>query len=479
MVGIVAYGAYVPRLRLNRQAVYEANKWFAPGLRGQAKGERAIAHWDEDALTMAVEAARDCLAGLDSKRLRNLYFASTTHPFRDRQNAGVVAAALTIEQGLMAADVAGSLKAGTSALIAGLNAATSEPTLVVAADKRLTKVASANELQYGDGAAAVLLGDSGVIAERVATHSVSMDFVDHFRGNESPYDYAWEERWIRDEGYVKIVPDALKAALAAARLGPAQIQHFIMPSLMPAVPAQMAKMAGIPEPAVRDGLAAKLGHTGAAHPLMMLNHTLESAKAGDHILVVAFGQGVDALVFKVMPDIVKLPKRHGVSGWLERRKEEKNYMKYLAFNELLPLDKGMRAEFDKKTALSILWRKRDMLYGLVGGKCRKCGTVQFPKTDVCVNPECHATDTQDPYAMADLQPSILSFTADELTYDPDPPAYYGMITFPEGGRFMADFTDCDQDQVKVGAKMRMTFRIRDTDVMRGGFKRYFWKAAPV
>ncbi|MFI5338066.1 MAG: hydroxymethylglutaryl-CoA synthase family protein [Opitutales bacterium] len=479
MVGIVAYGAYIPRSRLNRQAVYEANKWFAPGLRGQAKGERAMAHWDEDALTMAVEAARDCLTGLDPKRLRNLYFASTTHPFKDRQNAGVVAAALTIEQGLMAADVAGSQKAGTSALIAGLNAASAAPTLVVAADKRLTKVASANELQYGDGGAAVLLGDSGVIAERISTHSVSMDFVDHFRGNESPYDYAWEERWIRDEGYVKIVPDALKAALGAAHLSPAQVQHFIMPSLMPAVPAQMAKMAGIPEAAVRDGLAAKLGHTGAAHPLMMLNHTLESAKPGDHILVVAFGQGVDALVFKVMPDIVKLPKRHGVSGWLERRKEEKNYMKYLAFNELLPLDKGMRAEFDKKTALSILWRKRDMLYGLVGGKCRKCGTVQFPKTEVCVNPECHATDTQDSYAMADLQPSILSFTADELTYDPDPPAYYGMITFPEGGRFMADFTDCDQDQVKVGAKMRMTFRIRDTDVMRGGFKRYFWKAAPV
>ena len=35
------------------------------------------------------------------------------------------------------------------------------------------------------------------------------------------------------------------------------------------------------------------------------------------------------------------------------------------------------------------------------------------------------------------------------------------------------------DQVKVGAKMRMTFRIRDNDTMRGGFKRYFWKAAPV
>ena len=81
--------------------------------------------------------------------------------------------------------------------------------------------------------------------------------------------------------------------------------------------------------------------------------------------------------------------------------------------------------------------------------------------------------------MAGLECSVMSFTADSLTYSPDPPAYYGMITFPEGGRFMADFTDSDKDQVKVGAKMRMTFRIRDNDQMRGGFKRYFWKATPV
>ena len=79
---------------------------------------------------------------------------------------------------------------------------------------------------------------------------------------------------------------------------------------------------------------------------------------------------------------------------------------------------------------------------------------------------------------ASIHRQILDANA-ALVFSPDPPAYYGMITFPEGGRFMADFTDSDKEQVKVGAKMRMTFRIRDNDTMRGGFKRYFWKAAPV
>ncbi len=479
MVGITAFGAYVPRLRLNRQAVYDANKWFAPGLRGQAKGERSMANWDEDSLTMAVEAARDCLNGTDPKSLRNLYFASTTHPFKDRQNAGVIATALTVEQGLMAADIGGSQKAGTSALIAGFNAAGSgAPTMVTAADKRLTRVASATELQYGDGAAALMLGRDKVIARLIGTRSVSMDFVDHFRGEDSDFDYGWEERWIRDEGYAKIVPPAIKEALAAFGLKGADITHFIMPSLMGAVPRQMAKMAGIAETAVRDLLNANLGDTGTAHALVMLVDALENAKPGEKILVVAFGQGVDIIALEVTDEIGKLGKRLGLSGWMARRKEEKNYMKFLAFNDMLPIEKGMRAEFDKKTAMSVLWRKRDMIYGLVGGKCRVCGTVQFPKSQVCVNPNCHAMDSQDDYPMAGLEAAIMSFTADALTYSPDPPAYYGMITFPEGGRFMADFTDCDKEYVKVGAKMRMTFRIRDNDTMRGGFKRYFWKAAP-
>ena len=479
MVGIVAYGAYVPRLRLNRQAVYDANKWFAAGLRGLAKGERSMANWDEDSITMAVEASRDCLTSHKAEDVRNIYFASTTHPFKDRQNAGVIGTALNVEQNLSATDIGGSLKAGTSALIAGLNASKEgAPTLVTAADKRMARVASANELNYGDGAAALLCGTENVIAKLVGHHSVSMDFVDHFRGDESDFDYGWEERWIRDEGYSKIVPPAIKAGLAAAKLKNTDITHFIMPSPMPAVPKQMAKMVGIGEGAVRDLLGASLGDTGAAHALVMLVDALEGAKAGDKIMVVAFGQGVDILVFEVTAEKDKLPARKGLSGWMARRKEEKNYMKFLAFNEMLPIDKGMRAEFDKKTALSVLWRKRDMLYGLVGGKCNVCGTVQFPRSQVCVNPNCHAMDSQDPYAMAGLECSVMSFTADSLVYSPDPPGYYGMITFTEGGRFMADFTDSDKDQVKVGAKMRMTFRMRDNDTMRGGFKRYFWKAAP-
>jgi uncharacterized OB-fold protein len=210
----------------------------------------------------------------------------------------------------------------------------------------------------------------------------------------------------------------------------------------------------------------------------MLVHALESAKPGEKILVAQFGQGCDALLFEVTGAIADLPKRNAVSGSLARRKEETNYLKYLGFNGLVELEKGMRAEVDKRTALTVQYRKSDMLLGLVGGKCRVCGTAQFPKSRICVSPNCKAVDSQDDYGFSERQGEVLSWSADFLTYSMDPPNHYGMITFAEGGRFMADITDVEQGQVDSGTKVRMSFRVKDRDEKRG-FVRYFWKAVPV
>jgi uncharacterized OB-fold protein len=210
----------------------------------------------------------------------------------------------------------------------------------------------------------------------------------------------------------------------------------------------------------------------------MLAHLLETAKPGDKILIVQFAQGADALLFQVTDAIADLPRRGGVSGSLARRKEETNYMKYLGFNGLIELEKGMRAEVDKRTALTVLYRKSGQLTSLSGGKCRVCGTAQYPLSRICVNPNCKAVDSQDPYGFSESQGTVLSWSADFLTYALDPPSHYGMITFAEGGRLMADITDVEQGQIDTGAKVRMAFRIKDFDPKRG-FIRYFWKAVPV
>jgi 3-hydroxy-3-methylglutaryl CoA synthase len=478
-VGILAYGAYLPRLRLARKSVADANAWFNPALKGLAKGERTMCNWDEDAVTMAVEAARDCLIGRDRGTIAALSFASTSFPFEDRLNAGIVLEALNLAPSVNAQDLTASQRAATSGLVSALQMARggAGPILVAASEKRRTKSASPLELQTGDGAAALLVGAGPVVARLVAHASRTVDFVDHFRGEGFEFDYIWEERWIRDEGYNKIVPAALADLFRATAVKPADIAHFAMPCVLPRVAAGIARRAGLPDAAVRDNLHGVCGETGAAHPLVMLVDALEKAKPGEKILVVGFGQGCDALLFEATDELTKLAPRLGVKGHLGCRKAETNYAKFLAFNDLIAIERGMRADTDKQTPLSSLYRNRRMLTGFIGGQCRKCGTLQFPKSNVCVNPNCNAFHSQDDHPFADMAAKVQSYTADRLTYSPDPPHYYGMVVFDEGGRLMIDFTDCDGGSVDVAAPMRMMFRIKDYDSQRG-FRRYFWKAAP-
>src|SRR5262245_22976875 len=483
-VGITAYGAYLPRLR--RKAMAAANVWANPGIVAQGKGERAMANWDEDAVTMAVEAARDALPiGADPIKARRhvdaLYFASTTMPFADRQNAGIVASALTLSEDIHSVDITGSQRAGVSALIAAaekVKAGSSKAALVATGDRRKTRAGAVQEFQFGDGAAAFVFGSDNVAAKFLGSHSVSVDFVDHFRGEAEEYDYNWEERWIRDEGFTKIVPKAVRGLLNKTGVSASAVDHFILPCLFAKLDQQITKMCDIDPAKVRDNLGANVGECGTSHALLMLAQALEDAKPGQKILVAAFGQGCDAVLFEVTSNIDKTRPKHGVKGWLARRKEETNYQKWLSFNGLIEMEKGMRAEKDNKTALSVTYRKRDMLFGLVGGKCEKCGTAQFPRTRICVNPNCRAVDEQKPFSFAELKGKILSWSADYLTYSQDPPSHYGMVTFEEGGRFLSDITDVDLGTIDTGTQVRMVFRIKDFDERRG-FRRYFWKAAPV
>ncbi len=474
MAGIAAWGAYAPRLRLSRKAVTDANAWVAPNLKAKGKGERSMANWDEDALTMAVEAARDALGPEDDRsHIDALYFASTTAPFADRLNAGIVAGALTLEKTIAASDVTGSQRCGLTAL--GQALAAGSTSLVAVGEHRKARAASTQELDFGDGAAAFVVSDDPGAAELLGRGSVTADFVDHFRGDDGGFDYYWEERWIRDEGVVKLVPQAICNALEVAGLNASDIDYFCFPSTFSGMAATVAKAVGIRPEVVRDNLAAVMGEAGCAHGPIMLANALEDAKAGELILVAQFGQGAEALVFRAT-GVGQRPAR-GVTGSLAAREEEANYLKFLTFNGLIEWDKGMRAEKDNKTALTTLYRNEDMILGLVGGRCRETGVVQFPRTRISVAPNNPAVDTQEPYRFAERRASILSYSADYLTFSMAPPNHYGMVVFEGGGRIMMDITDVAPGDVETGLPVRMVFRIKEVDEKRG-FVRYFWKAAP-
>ncbi|MBX3530260.1 MAG: OB-fold domain-containing protein [Rhizobiaceae bacterium] len=473
-IGITRFGAYIPRLRLPRAAIAEANAWYNPGLKGMAKGERCFANWDEDAITMAVEAARDTLGESSRDDVGQLVMASTTFPFADRQNSVVVKEALNLPDAVAAMDVAGSQRAGTSALRAAC-LGSGGPTLVVAAEKRAAKVAGEAEMTTGHAAAAFLIGEDPV-AEFLGAHSTAVDMVDHYRSSGEDYDYNWESRWVREIGFGEIVPNAVKEALSRLSLKASEIAHLVVagPS---GIGARVAAQSGISATAVADTLAATMGDSGTAHPLLLLADVLERARPGEIIVVVGFGQGCDVLAFRATDRIGSVRPLLGVRGWLARRAEMRNYARYLALTGALDIERGIRAELDQQTAATVLYRNRKAVLGLIGGRCTKTGTVQFPMTRVSVARNAHEIDTQEPYPLADLPGKVLTFTADRLAYNPNPPLYFGTVQFDGGGRLTADFTDVDEGAVDVGMRTRMMFRIRAVDEVRG-FTKYFWKAAP-
>lgn len=478
MVGIVSYGGYIPRLRLNRVTIAKSMSWFAPGLMGAAKGERSMANWDEDCLTMAVAASQDAIVGFDKSKLDGVYLASTTMPFNDRDNAGVVKAALNLHDSILTADFASSLKVGPVALMTALESVKSgdkQNILVTASDKRLTKAASNNEMLFGDGAGSVVVGNDNVIAEYLGGYSTSVDFVDHYRGADAKFDYNWEQRWIRDEGFAKIYPEVFKGVLDKTGINIEDVTKMIFPCIFGRFQGKIGAAVGAKPEQLSDTLQANVGECGAAHSFVMLAKELETAKPGDILMVAGMGQGAAALMFRVTDNIKNLPSRIGISGCLSNRKEVDNYTKWLQYNGLIETDLGARGDVDSRTGLSSLYRNRKLIMGFVGGKCKECGTPQIPPKRICVKPGCGAVDSLEDHEFANIPAEIVTFTADNLAASLDPPAIYGMIQFDGGGRIVTEFTDCSVDTVEVGVKMKMTFRKKYTDDIRG-FTGYYWKA---
>ncbi len=314
MVGITSYGGYIPRYRISRMIIVQNMAWYFPVIMAVAGGEKAIANWDEDAVSMAVAASFDCMEGKDRKSLDGIYLASTTLPFADRLSSGIVAAALNApEDGVMNADFSSCLKAGTTAAIAAIEAIQSgqkNNILVVASDQRRTKMATMFEMFYGDGAAALLFGKENVLAEFKGSYSISCDFIDHYKGYGKEFDYGWEERWVRDEGY---------GFLKKAGMTMADISKVVYPCYFNATHRSIAKDLGIDPSKVQDNLHGICGDTGTAHPLVMFAAALEDAQPGDKLLLASFGQGCDVLCFEATDKIKKFKPAKGIKGHLAAR----------------------------------------------------------------------------------------------------------------------------------------------------------------
>jgi 3-hydroxy-3-methylglutaryl CoA synthase len=479
MVGITSYGAYIPRYRLNRFVIFGAIGWAAPI--APQPGEKAVANYDEDSITMAVAAASDCLNGSDREKIDGLYLATTTSPFKERQCSGIVATALDLRPDIRTADFANSIRAGTIALNSAadtIKAEEAKSILVTAADTRLGAGAGSAEQIFGDGAVALRLGDTGVIATLKGSYSVSYDFMDQWRTENDRFERSWEERWAREEGYNKFIPEVIFGLLKKYDLTPKDFAKVAYPCLSPGPHVAMGRKLGFEPRQIQDPLFTTVGNTGTAHALMVLVAALENAKPGDKILLADYGNGSDAMFFQVTEAIEKARDRRGIEKHLASKRDLESYEKYVHFRKMMPLEAEMggRSELPP-TPVTALWRGRRQILALVGSKCKRCGIPQYPPHKVCVNPACGAYDEREDYRFSDKKARIFTYTADNLAVTPDPPQVYAMIQFEGGGRSLFDVTDCTLEELKVDMPIEMSFRKQYHDEPRG-IHNYWWKAVP-
>jgi hydroxymethylglutaryl-CoA synthase len=466
MIGITSYGAYVPAHRLGP----ETKGWGFPF-------EKAVGYYDEDSLTMAVAAALDCIQDHDRNAVDGLYFASTTAPYKEKLTATTAAFACDLRNDILTVDFANSLRAGTAALrmaMDTLKAGSAKNLLITASDcGRISQPRDNFDQNNGDGAAAFLLGDQDVIATIEACDSVSNEVLDVWRIDSGKYMRAWEDRFVMEEGYFRVLPSAVSAFLKKQNLAAKDITKIIFNAPDRRRHGEMAKKLGFAPAQIQNPLFDKMGNTGTAFCLMLLVSALEEAQSGDTILVVNYGNGADCLLLRITENIRKARNRRAIKHCLALKLMIPDFQTYLGFRHNPP--EGSLYPPVRPSASAIL-RDRDSIFRLYGGKCSVCGSTQYPPQRVCVR--CRAKDSMRPIRLSDRKAKVFTYTLDNLAQIPafDLPMVDTIVDFEGGGRGCFQMTDRDPNAVMIGLEVEMTFRKLHTS---HEMNNYFWKCTPV
>jgi hydroxymethylglutaryl-CoA synthase len=474
MAGIISYGAYIPLWRLSRDAIGEAWQSASTG------GERSVANNDEDTITMASEAAVDCLAGSQREKVDGLYFGSTTSPYKEKECSTLIAMASDLRPDIVTADFGNSLRAATEAFRAALDAViggSASQVLVTASDCRIGYPRSNSEQSFGDAAAALLVSNTAKPAVLVeGSYSLSNELYDVWRLDKDVYVQSWEDRFIIEHGYTENMEKAISGLLRRKALSVKDITKAVLYAPTSRAQQGLARRLGFDaKTQLQDLLISNVGITGCAHALLMLVAALEEAEAGDKILVASYGSGCDVFLLSVTQEIERAKSnRRGVKGHLNSKKSLSSYARYLSYRGLLEPQPG--EPFRLFPAATTSWRERNWAIRMHGSRCKNCGTVTFPIERVCYN--CRSKDNFEEVRLSDKKAKVFTFTLDNLAGRSDDPTIpqIGVEFDYESTRAYLPMTDCDPSDVNVDMPVEMTFR----RLYEGaGMYNYFWKCRPI
>ncbi len=469
MRGIIGYGSYIPFYRLDRGAITAALGT------GGGRGTRSVAGYDEDPVSMSVEACRSLVASVSESAITPdaVYFSSATPPYLDKTNATVIHAALDLPSHVFAGDIVGSPRSVNAALRSAL--ASSRPTLIAAADVRSGRPGSGDEASLGDAAVAWLIGsddDGPVIAEWVGGASSTAEFLDRWRLPEWNYSRVWEERF-GEHAYLPLVTEAAEAAFEQSGIAPDDVDMVIIAGLHARAVRGAARAAGVADRPMADDLTGVVGNTGSAHAGLVLSSVLDQADPGQTIMVIHLADGCDVGFYRTTDAIANYRSARPVATQLEQGVGTVDYNTFLTWRGFLDREPPRRPD-PVGPAAPPSFRNEDWKYAFVGSRDRSSGAVHLPPMRVSV--KGGAVDDMERVAMADVPATVVTFTIDHLAYSLSPPTIAVVIDFDGGGRFSCQLTDADPAQVKIGNRVQMSFRRLLT---ADGVHNYFWKAKPL
>jgi len=474
VIGISAFGVYVPAYRLAREVIAQATGGRA------GSGGRAVAQYDEDALTMGVDASLECLdnyarsfgSAVPGEKLKALLFASASSPFREKQAASLLAAVLEAGRSALVTDVSGSLRGGLTALGMAASALTGRPAgdtaLVVASDRRMATPASGEEAAFGDGAAALLMGQENVLATLEAHFAVQANFPHFWRRENDPFVQVGDGRFSDDYGYMPLMNEALQGLLKKAGLAAADVTKVILYAPNARLATRLARKAGFnADTQLADGLLKNIGDTGNAQVFLSLAAVLAKAKAGDKLVVAGYGDGAEAMLFQVTENISQASACRGVPEFLKRQRPMSSYAKYLNYRDIIG-----ESSYDAFTSTALLWREEKQNLKLYGVKCTKCGKISFPRRRICHS--CSAKDQMADFKLG-RRGKVYTYTNDYLYLNPDPPESLAAVDLEGGGRLFCQVTDVNPEDMCIGLEVELSFRkLHDGQ----NLPNYFWKARP-
>ncbi len=463
MRGIIGYGTYVPYYRLDRAKITAAMG------AGGGRGHRAVAGYDEDTTTMGVEAARNALRG-SAVTPSSIWFATANPAYLDKTNATAIQAALDLPQETWAVDAGGSARSAEAAITGARG--TPGISMAVISDLRTGNPTSNDESGGGDAAAAILFGDdedAPVIAHAIGRAAATGEFLDRYRLPGESASRIWEERF-GEQAYLTLAEDAIERAIKEADLALEDVDKVVIAGLHARAVRSLSRIAG---DKLVDDLAGRIGNPGAAQLPLLVASALDDAAPGETILCVHLADGANASVLRTTDAIADYTPFASVESQIENGSDNLDYNLYLTWRGFLDREPPRRPDPDRPGAPPA-FRSEDWKYAFVGSRDRSSGAIHLPPMRVSM--DGGAVDDMERVRMADTPATIATFTVDYLAFSLSPPTVAVVIDFDGGGRFQAEMTDVDPNEVKIGDRVEMTFRRLFT---AQGIHNYFWKARPL